>query len=96
MNWKNYNEVKPETGREVLAYHPSWLDDDSNPHGIRIGFQCDDDFVSARWSNYQDCYVTISHAECDEEDNLSLIDEEFLTSIEPEKWIELTPLTDLL
>lgn len=38
MNWKKYKEEKPPEGEEVLAYHPSWIDEDFNPRGIRIGF----------------------------------------------------------
>ena len=38
MNWKKFKEEKPPEGEEVLAYHPSWIDEDFNPRGIRIGF----------------------------------------------------------
>lgn len=38
MDWKKYKEEKPPEGEEVLAYHPSWIDEDFNPRGIRIGF----------------------------------------------------------
>lgn len=38
MNWKKFKEEKPSEGEEVLAYHPSWIDEDFNPRGIRIGF----------------------------------------------------------
>lgn len=27
MNWKKYKEEKPPEGEEVLAYHPSWIDE---------------------------------------------------------------------
>lgn len=37
MNWKKFKEEKPPEGEEVLAYHPSWIDEDFNPRGIRIG-----------------------------------------------------------
>lgn len=61
MNWKKFKEEKPSEGEEVLAYHPSWIDEDFNPRGIRIGFwNGGDDFKSAHWWDYQDCYITIS------------------------------------
>lgn len=31
MNWKKFKEEKPSEGEEVLAYHPSWIDEDFNP-----------------------------------------------------------------
>ena len=34
MNWKKFKEEKPPEGEEVLAYHPSWIDEDFNPRGI--------------------------------------------------------------
>lgn len=33
MNWKKFKEEKPPEGEEVLAYHPSWIDEDFNPRG---------------------------------------------------------------
>ena len=69
MNWKKFKEEKPSEGEEVLAYHPSWIDEDFNPRGIRIGFwNGGDDFKSAHWWDYQDCYITISHCDCDDKD----------------------------
>lgn len=82
INWKKYKEEKPPEGEEVLAYHPSWIDEDFNPRGIRIGFwNGGDDFKSAHWWDYQDCYITISHCDCD--DN-SLFSDRIKNSIEPE------------
>lgn len=87
MDWKKYKEEKPPEGEEVLAYHPSWIDEDFNPRGIRIGFwNGGDDFKSAHWWDYQDCYITISHCDCD--DN-SLFSDRIKNSIEPELWISL-------
>lgn len=28
MNWKKFKEEKPSEGEEVLAYHPSWIDEE--------------------------------------------------------------------
>ena len=81
-------------GEEVLAYHPSWIDEDFNPRGIRIGFwNGGDDFKSAHWWDYQDCYITISHCDCD--DN-SLFSDRIKNSIEPELWISLDVVTNYL
>lgn len=98
MEWIKYNEQKPPLGQEVLAYHPDWVDEDFNPKGIRIGFQDlsegdDGDFVSAHYWSYQDCYMTISHSECD--DNPAFSDE-IKNSIEPMLWIPLGYFTDYL
>lgn len=94
MNWKKFKEEKPSEGEEVLAYHPSWIDEDFNPRGIRIGFWNEgDDFKSAHWWDYQDCYITISHCDCD--DN-SLFSDRIKNSIEPELWISLDVITNYL
>lgn len=91
---KKYKEEKPPEGEEVLAYHPSWIDEDFNPRGIRIGFwNGGDDFKSAHWWDYQDCYITISHCDCD--DN-SLFSDRIKNSIEPELWISLDAITNCL
>lgn len=34
MNWKKFKEEKPSEGEEVLAYHPSWIDEDFNPRSL--------------------------------------------------------------
>lgn len=94
MNWKKFKEEKPSEGEEVLAYHPSWIDEDFNPRGIRIGFwNGGADFKSAHWWDYQDCYITISHCDCD--DN-SLFSDRIKNSIEPELWISLDVITNYL
>lgn len=93
MNWRKYKEEKPPMGQEVLAYHPDWINEDFNPKGTRIGFQGEKDFTSAHWWSYQDCYMTISHAECDDNSSFS---EKIKGSIEPELWISLDCLTNQL
>jgi len=90
--WINYKEQKPPYGEEVLAYHHLWIDEDFNPKGTRIGFRSEpvidkeDDFTSAYWWDYQDCYMTISRAEV--KDNPSF-DQHHLECIEPEYWMEI-------
>lgn len=93
MNWTKYKEEKPPVGQEVLAYHPDWIDEDFNPKGIRVGFWNGEDFTSAHWWDYQDCYMTISHFECD---NNPVFSEEIRNSIDPELWISLEHITDYL
>lgn len=93
MKWRRYSEQKPPIGEEVIAYHPDWVDEDDNPKGIRIGWQGDDDFTSAHWWSHQDCYMTISHFECDDNPAFS---EKTKYCIEPELWIPLAYLTDYL
>lgn len=93
MNWKLYKEELPPMGEEVLAFHTDWIDEDFNPKGTRIGFQADEDFISAYWWNYQDTYMTISHGICDDNDAYG---ENTRNSIDPEKWISLEDLWNKL
>ena len=62
--WINYKEEKPPFVVEVIAYHHKWVDEDFNPNGTRVGFLSDEDFISAFWWDYQDCYETISKLHC--------------------------------
>ena len=55
--WIKVEDRLPNIGVEVNAFHPSWIDDDYNPLGVRTGFlNGDDKFYSAKWNNYHDCY----------------------------------------
>ena len=47
-------------GQEVIGYNKEWVHEDFNPSGTRIGFLSDIGFISAKWINDQDCYVTCS------------------------------------
>ena len=91
--WKLFKEELPPEGEEVLAFHKDWIDKDYNPKGIRIGFYEEGDFTSAKWWSIQDCYITISHSECDNNPSFSRMT---MKSIEPERWISLKSLIDLL
>lgn len=55
------------------------------------GTNCDEG--RAHWWDYQDCYITISHCDCD--DN-SLFSDRIKNSIEPELWISLDVITNYL
>lgn len=91
MDWKYYKDIRPPNGIEVLAFNPGWVDEDYNPRSIRIGFESFDGFVSAHWWDYQNCYMTISHTECDDSEGYS---ENIKNSIEPLKWIEFDLLLE--
>ena len=94
MTWRKFSEKKPPIGKEVLAYNKAWVDEDFNPKGVRIGFyDGEEDFTSAHYWSHQDCYMTISHSECD--DNPAFSDE-IKNSIIPELWTPLYYLTDYL
>jgi hypothetical protein len=46
-------ENKPERGVEVIAFHPDWIDKDSNIKGVRIGYMdYQGKFVSVKWINH--------------------------------------------
>ena len=81
--WRKVSEELPPEGEEVLFFHEDWIDEDFNPKGIRIGFYESDDYTTAKWWSIQDCYMTISHSECD--DNPSFSDKT-RNSIEPQSW----------
>lgn len=94
MNWRKFSEKKPPIGQEVLAYNKAWVDEDFNPKGVRIGFyDGEEDFTSAHYWSRQDCYMTISHSECDDNQAFS---EQIKNNIEPELWAPLDYLTDYL
>lgn len=93
-NWKEIKTEKdlPEFGVEVICFNKSWIDEDFNPNGIRIGFlNGDGDFTTAHWWDYQDTYMTISKTDC--EDN-EVFSDEIRNSTEPTHWISV-PLNPL-
>lgn len=83
IRWK---DKKPEEGVEVIGYNKAWIDEDFNPKGARVGFLCDDRFISAYWWDYQDCYITIDKDRCFD-------DPEFyanhINNTEPECWLPI-------
>lgn len=81
--WRKVGEELPPLGEEVLFFHEDWIDEDFNPKGVRIGFRLDDDYVTAHYWSHQDCYMTISHSECD---NNAAFSDKTKKSIEPHKW----------
>lgn len=81
--WRKVSEELPPEGEEVLFFHEDWIDEDFNPKGIRIGFYESDDYTTAKWWSIQDCYMTISHSECDNNPSFS---DKTRNSIEPQKW----------
>ena len=61
----NFKETKPPIGVEVMAHSKSWIHEDYNKKGIRVGFLNEDEngeFISAKWDNSGDTYEN-----CEEE-----------------------------
>jgi hypothetical protein len=55
----NFKETKPPVGVEVMAHSKSWIHEDYNKKGIRVGFLNEDEngeFISAKWDNSGDTY----------------------------------------
>ena len=84
--WRNFKEIKPVEGVEVIAFHHKWVSEEFNPRGIRIGFLTYDGFISAFWWDDQDTYLTISKNEV--LSNPSFY-ESHLDNTEPEFWCEI-------
>lgn len=62
--WKDITKEKPENGMEIICFNSNWIDEDFNPNGTRIGFlNGDNEFTTAYWWDYQDCYMTICKSE---------------------------------
>lgn len=89
--WRNVEEELPPIGEEVLFFHEDWIDEDFNPKGVRIGFRLDEDYVTAHYWSHQDCYMTISHSECDNNDAFS---DKTKKSINPHKWKPIYNITE--
>ena len=86
FKWRKVSEELPPLGEEVIFYNPAWVDEDFNPKGTRIGFRLDEDYVSSYYWSDQDCYMTISHSECDDNPAYS---EKTKSSIEPIEWMPI-------
>jgi hypothetical protein len=60
--WHKVTETEPSfEDMEVIGYNEKWIDEDFNLNGTRACFRCDageNGFISARWCDYQDSYVT--------------------------------------
>jgi len=54
-------DKSPEDGLEVLGYSEKWVHPDFNKNGVRVCFQNNDEWQSAKWDNDQDHWHT--HAE---------------------------------
>ena len=83
IEWINFEEEKPITGEEVLAFNKKWIDEDFNPRGIRVGFLGFDGFISAFWYDEQDCYETISKLHCESNKDFY---KNHIDNTEPEFW----------
>lgn len=56
--WKQALVTPPEMGRQVIGFHPEWIDADFNQRGIRECFRTGDgtEWINATWVDHQDCY----------------------------------------
>ena len=89
IEWINFEEEKPITGEEVLAFNKKWIDEDFNPRGIRVGFLGFDGFISAFWYDEQDCYETISKLHCESNKDFY---KNHIDNTEPEFWFPFPKL----
>lgn len=67
-SWIKTNEDLPPFGTEVLGYHPTWIDDDFNPEGVRVCYlqeQLDepDLWCIAIWDNDMDNWCNYTQLE---------------------------------
>src|SRR5712671_917890 len=56
MNWIPTTERLPEVYKPVIGFADRWVHQDYNEMGMRECFRNDDEWQSAAWNNYQDCY----------------------------------------
>lgn len=86
-NWIKTEDELPPEGIEVIAFHHKWIDEDFNPNGTRIGFlNGNDEFTSAYWWDYQDCYETINKSNCEDNEDFY---RNHIDNTEPEYWCYL-------
>ncbi|GEJ46038.1 hypothetical protein [Chryseobacterium sp. ON_d1] len=78
--WTRVEDALPEEGFEVICFNERWIDEDFNPKGVRIGFLNGNEWTTAHYWNYQDTYVTISHSNCDNDEEFS---DEIKDNIDP-------------
>lgn len=50
---------------------------------LRVGFRTEDDYITVHWWDYQDTFMTISYADCDDDKSFS---QEIKESIKPTHW----------
>ena len=68
----------------MIAFNKKWIDEDSNPNGIRIGFLEGYNFISAEWDDEWETYVT-HHKEGDDYGDVpaSMLDERHMKFAKP-------------
>ena len=83
-SWISVKNILPPEGEEVIAFHHKWIDKDFNPNGTRIGFlNGNNEFTSAYWWDYQDCYETINKSNCEANEDFY---RSHIDNTEPEYW----------
>ena len=83
QKWISIEDELPTGEDEVLLFNKKWINKDYNPKGVRIGFLGGDGFISAHWWNYQDCYMTVSKNECENNPKFS---DDIKNNTEPTHW----------
>lgn len=58
MSWHRVTPDQPEEGEVVVGFKQDWVDVDFNPKGVRECFRVGDIFISAKWSDHHDWYLT--------------------------------------
>lgn len=58
--WIPVDEQSPDDGDQVpvIGYNPDWVDEDTNPEGVRECFLGGGGWINAEWNSYQDVYET--------------------------------------
>lgn len=63
-SWLPVSERLPEVCKPVIGYSDRWVDE-YNEMGMRECFRNDDEWQSASWNNYQDCWdVEVGAPDC--------------------------------
>lgn len=58
MFFKVTDPVVAPHDTDLLLYHEDWIDEDSNPEGIRVGFFNGEGWASAEWCYHHGTYHT--------------------------------------
>lgn len=61
-NWVPITLVHPAIGEHVVLRSDDWIDEVSNPHGIREGFRTEKGWTTAHWLGDKFGYTTDTDA----------------------------------
>ena len=60
MEWLHAENPPSEDICDVIGFNESWIDEDFNPHGIRICTHFDGGWTCAKWNAIHDCYISMN------------------------------------